>query len=211
MEHLNESENGESVSSVESTEEPGYGAHGVGEFSLTRSLSAALAPARSKGVDRPEIGHLDDAIVSDPLTGLPVLRVRPGDRIVIERRAYVLRESPAPWVDTRLWWVNDVDVDRGVLKLFDEALMQHGTDSFVAGLRAGQVYKLPPDDGRPWDAPPPKVKRAPAPSPQVNEHGTPIKKKRGRPPGVKNRSREEIDAERAEKRALAAARHARRA
>lgn len=181
----------------------------AGEF--RRSLASILAPKRNRDLDRPDISHLDDAIIKDPVSGLPDVRVRPGDRIVIERRSYILKESPIPWLDTRLWIVNDVDRDRGILRLFNDEFQQHGTDSFVAGLAAGQVYKLAPKDGSRWDVAPKRKKVVVAPAqPVVNEHGTPVKKKRGRPPGAKNRSREEIAAEKAEKKARKAARLARR-
>lgn len=181
----------------------------AGEF--RRSLASILAPRRNRELDRPDISHLEDAIIKDPISGLPDVRVRPGDRIVIERRSYILKESPIPWLDTRLWIVNDVDRDRGVLRLFNDEFQQHGTDSFTAGLAAGQVYKLAPADGSRWDVAPRKKKVVVAPAPvAVNEHGTPIKKKRGRPPGSKNRSRDEIVADKAEKSARRAARLARR-
>lgn len=181
-----------------------------GEFK--RSLADILQPRRDKELDRPDISHLDDAILKDPLSGLPDVRVRMGDRIVIERRSYVLKESPAPWLDTRLWYVNGVDRDRGVLKLFDEELQQHGADSFVFGLAAGQVYKLAPKDGRRWDVAP-KKKRVPAPAvvgAPAPTNGEEPKKKRGRPKGSKNRSRDEVAADKAQKVAVRAARKAAR-
>lgn len=172
------------------------------------TLSDLLAPRRSKELDRPDISHLEDAIAPDPLTGQPVLKVRAGERIVIERRATILEGPNKPWMDTRLWWVNAVDQERGLLKLFDEGLRQHGSDSYIVGLNAGQVYKIPPKDRR-WDAPPPKRKVEPKPV-QLTEHGEVVKKKRGRPKGSKNRASDVIKAEKQERKEAKAARLARR-
>lgn len=167
------------------------------------SLQEAMAPKFTR--DKPEIGHLEDAVMFDE-AGHPYLDVKVGDRIVIERYNGILKDRP--WLDTKPYYVNDVDQASGKVKLYFEELQQNATDNFLVGLRLGNLYKKMPADGR-WDAPP-KPKAAPkvfVPV-QTTEHGEPVKKGRGRPKGVKNRPKEVIAQE---KKMQAEARLAKRA
>lgn len=167
------------------------------------SLTEAMAPKVKR--DKPDISHLEDAVVFDE-SGRPHLDVQVGDRIVIERYSGVLQDRP--WLDTKPYYVNGVDQETGVLKLYFEELHQHARDNFIANLEIGNVYKKMPADGR-WDSPP-KVRYVPKAPVQVQltEYGEPIKKGRGRPKGVKNRPKDVIEAE---KKANAEMRMAKRA
>lgn len=156
------------------------------------SLSEALAPRVKR--DQPNISHLEDAVKFDD-AGRPYLDLKVGDTLVIERHTPFLPGKP--WLDTKPYYVNDVDQATGNLKLFVEDLQQHAKDNFVMGLKAGNLYKKVPLFGR-WDSPPKSkpVVLVPA-KPQLTEYGEPVKKGRGRPKGVKNRSKEEIKAAKA--------------
>lgn len=170
---------------------------GIDEAAAT--IEAILSPReRSK----PDISGLPDAT----LEGKPIFSR--GDRIVIERYNGILTGNP--YLDTKTFLVNGVDMETGKVTLFDESLLQHATDNWRAGLARGQVYKFAHGltvttkrkRGRPRKNP---VVAAP-------EATTPAApKKRGRPKGSKNRDKSEIAAEKAEARKLRAAKAAARA
>lgn len=157
---------------------------------------------------RPDISRLPDAVVG----GVP--RVVVGDRIVIERRASFLAGNP--YLDTRTYRIRDIDLVSGKLSLWDEALDQFAVDNFVKGEAAGQVYKMAngmrvstrKKRGRPRKGPISAEASKPV---ELDAAGNPIKKKRGRPAGVKNRTKAEIAADKEAKRAERSARAARRA
>jgi len=146
-----------------------------------------------KPKDAPAIDHLEDAVKLRE-DGRPYLDLRPGQRLVIERRTAGFPGHP--WLDTKAYYINDVDQETGLLKLFYEELQQHARDNFITGLRVGSRYKKVPADGR-WDSPP-RVRSKPQPPQQ--EAPAPIqpgeKRGRGRPKGVKNRPKGVIEAER---------------
>ena len=146
----------------------------------------------SSTVNRPDISRLPDALER----GRPVFKA--GDKIVIERYATIL--AGRPYLDTRTYRVIEMDDTTGRMRLYDEALCQFASDNWRTGSTAGSVYKLAMGvvvgtkkrRGRPRKAPveaPPQA----VPSPEV-------KRSRGRPKGSKNRSKDEIRAEKAEKR-----------
>lgn len=168
-------------------------------------MSGSVAPTSK---DMPSIDHLEDAVKFDE-AGRPYLDLRPGQQVVVERRIQMFPEHP--WLDTKVYHINEVDQATGRLKLFYEELQQHVRDNFVGGIRVGARYKKLPKVGR-WDVAP-KVVRKPAPQQEAaaqaaDPSGAPAKKGRGRPKGVKNRSKEVIAAE---KEALKEARLARKA
>ena len=147
------------------------------------TISRALGV--SKAVNKPDITRLPDAISG----GIP--QFGPGDRIVIERYSSFLKGKP--YLDTKTYTVIDVDAFTGKIKLYDDQLQQHAIDNWKTGAVYGNVYKLANGNmvstkkkrGRPRKDPiggeqplvPPGEKRG-----------------RGRPKGVKNRPKEEIEA-----------------
>lgn len=153
--------------------------------------------------DMPNIDHLVDAVELNHL-GIPIFLLPPGSRVVIERRSGLLQGRP--WIDTKVYEVKEVDGDTGLLKLWDPEAHHHARDNFKAGVKVGSRYKVPPGKGK-WDAAP-KIVKAAAPQPSapaplsVGADGNPVKRGRGRPPGVKNRSKDVIQAERAERAAM---------
>ena len=154
--------------------------------------------------NKPDISRLPDAF----LNGRPTFTE--GDKIVIERHVSFL--DGHPYLDTKTYKVRSINTDTGNMWLWDEQLQQSASDNFKAGLTNGcRVYKVAMGHnvstkkkrGRPRKTP---IEAAPE---------TPVApaqpKKRGRPPGAKNRSREEIKAEKDAKRAEKAARKGARA
>ena len=159
-------------------------------------LAEATGSAPPKPRDMPNIDHLEDAVKFDE-AGRPYLDLKPGDKVVIERHTSMFKDHP--WLDTKVYHLNEVDQATGVLKLFYEELHQHARDNFVAGLLSGGKYKKLPTTGR-WDVAPKVVRKVQAPvqspSPAPANGEQPVKRGRGRPPGVKNRPKDVIVAER---------------
>lgn len=143
-------------------------------------------------VNRPDISRLPDALER----GRPVFKA--GDKIVIERYATILEGRP--YLDTRTYRVMELDDVSGRMRLYDEALCQFAADNWRAGASVGNVYKLAMGvvvgtkkrRGRPRKSP---IEAPPAPTTTPE-----VKRSRGRPKGSKNRTKEEIRAEKAEKR-----------
>lgn len=156
-----------------------------------------LAATSGRTKNRPDISGLPDAVVD----GRPIF-VR-GDKIVIERRVAMFADHP--YLDTRAYHVNAVDMETGRVELFDETLMQHARDNWIEGLRIGQVYKLTTnarvDVGKRKRGRPRKNPIAPAAAPATPGE----KKKRGRPKGSKNRTKDVIAAEKTERKLVKAA------
>lgn len=153
-----------------------------------------LGPRRAREVSKPDISHLPDALGPD---GRPLFR--PGDKIVIERHAAVLAGSP--YLDTRTYRVLALDEASGNVALYDDSLAQHAGTNWRSAPRGGDVFKFAAGTvssrrkrGRPKKSP-----AAPLPAPALLPDGTPVKRKRGRPPGKKNRPRDVVAAEKAER------------
>jgi len=165
-------------------------------------ITRAEKAERAKSANKPLIDHLPDAIEKDEL-GMPVLLAKPGDKLVIERYASILKGSP--WLDTKTYTIESIDIASGRVDLWDDDLGRNAITNYIEGTKAGYRFKLPAGRvgigqrkrGRP--------KKNPTGAPEASKpveldvNGRPVKKKRGRPPGSKNRSREVI---RAEKRAM---------
>lgn len=189
---------------------------------LEAKMAAEVAPVGSSL--SPEARAIQEALEAPPpapaaidISTLPdaiadgALRVGPGDRIVIERRAAFL--PGRPYLDTKTYRIKRVDPN-GDMSLWDESLNQWAMDNWKTGPMKGQVYKLPTvgtsvstkrKRGRPRKNP------VDAPKPTVaGPDGAPVKRGRGRPKGSKNRAKEVIRAEKAEKRRLRAAKVAKR-
>ena len=169
------------------------------------SLLASEAKERARLASKPVLDALEDAVELDD-AGVPTFTVAPGDKVVIERYATILRGSP--WLDTKVYTVESIDGVTGTLRLWDDEEKCHAMTNYITGFAAGFKFKVPPSRGgmpssqrrrgRPRKSPPPGTTGA---SPASG--GEPVKRGRGRPPGTKNRPHDVVAAE---KRAKAEAR-----
>ena len=152
------------------------------------------APSKDRSASRPDISKLPSGIGPD---GIPTF-VR-GDKVVIERYSGVLKGHP--YLDTRTYVIQNVDTVTGKITMYDAAQGQFATDNWKAGLQNGNVYKLAKNTtidlsskrkrGRPRKNPDAPTNVA-KPAPILDANGMPVIKKRGRPAGSKNRSKEVI-------------------
>lgn len=163
-----------------------------------REIAEALAPVAE--VRKPDISKLH--LAYEDVDGERLALFGAGDRIVIERHASMLQGKP--WLDTQTYVVQSVDDETGVLRLWNPDLHQFAMGNFITGPERGDDYRLAGDRRNPIG----KRKRGrPRKNPIVPEaviaDGTPLpaKRGRGRPKGVKNRPKDVIEAERAERRA----------
>lgn len=161
---------------------------------ITRAAQAEFAKVGNK----PMIDHLPDAVEKDEMGMLTLLAV-PGEKIIIERLATILKGKP--WLDTKTYTIETIDGATGDLGLWDDDLHRSAMSNFIQGTKLGYRFKLPAGRvgigqrkrGRPRKNPtgvPEEAKPV-----QLDANGQPIKKKRGRPPGSKNRDRDVIVAE----------------
>lgn len=137
---------------------------------------------------RPRIDHLQPGTVTDPETGerLPLFDL--GDRIIVERCTDLLKG--VPWLDTRLYVVVHIDDDTGAVRCTDPEFNHQAVVSFKSPFHR---IVIPPPRGNPFAAP--RTRQAP-----VNDGPKPEGKRgRGRPKGTKNRPKEVIAAEKAER------------
>lgn len=158
----------------------------------------------TKVTNKPIIDHLPNAIGVDNF-GCPVLLANPGDKIIIERYASILPSRP--WLDTKTYTITNINAGTGVILLWDDDLHRYAGSNFIDGPKRGYRFKLLTNKnmrigqkkrGRPRKNPTevPVV----ATNVALDTNGLPIKKKRGRPPGSKNRPSAEIRVEKIEKR-----------
>jgi len=166
-------------------------------------ITRAARLEASKAAAKPLIDHLAAAVGSDELGNLVFLG-KTGDKVIIERIATVL--SHRPWLDTKTYIVESVDGVTGDMRLFDPEMCQEAMSNFITGTKRGYRFKLPSSKGmsigkRKRGRP----KKNPTDAPELakpvvlDAAGQPAKKKRGRPPGSKNRERDVIRAEKAAK------------
>ena len=166
-------------------------------------ITRAARLEATKVASKPLIDHLADAVGADELGNLVFLG-KTGDKVIIERIATVL--SHRPWLDTRTYIVESVDGVTGDMRLFDPEMCQEAMSNFITGTKRGYRFKLPSSKGmsigkRKRGRP----KKNPTDAPELEKPvvldaaGQPVKKKRGRPPGSKNRERDVIRAEKAAK------------
>ena len=169
------------------------------------SISAILdneAKERARLAQKPIIDHLEDAIELDD-DGIPVFTIPPGERVIIERYAAIL--ATRPWLDTKMYTVETIDGVTGNLTLWDDDGKCHAMSNYLTGPKVGYRFKVPPAKGnlqiqgrkrgRPRKVVP-LGQEKPVEAVQLDENGQPIKKKRGRPAGSKNRPRDVVAAER---------------
>lgn len=163
---------------------------------LMDEISAEAAKEAARAANKPVIDHLPDAIEKDEM-GFLTLLAGAGEKIIIERIATVL--SHRPWLDTKTYTIESVDAVSGRLALWDDELHRNATSNFIEGLKAGYRFKLVTKKGMQIGA---RRRGRPRKNPtgapeeakpvQLDANGQPVAKRRGRPPGAKNRSREEI-------------------
>jgi len=156
------------------------------------SPDALAALGNKAATNKPDISRLPDAIVGG------VAQFSEGDKIVIERYSSFLRGKP--YLDTKTYRVVRLDEFTGRIHLFDEQLDQNAIMNWKESLKFGTVFKLATSKmnistkkkrGRP--------RKNPIETEEVKHVGE--KKGRGRPKGAKNRSKEEIKAEKEAKKA----------
>jgi len=161
-------------------------------------ISRAELEARKAAASKPMIDHLPDAISKDEM-GFPTLLAGPGERIIIERVASILQGRP--WLDTKTYTIESIDAVSGRLSLWDDDLQRSAGTNFIEGLKVGYRFKLPTRKGmnighRKRGRPRKNPEGTPVEKTvELGPDGQPIKKKRGRPAGSKNRERAIIMAE----------------
>lgn len=182
------------------------------DLETLNDLQEAEAKEKAREAAKPIIDHLPDAIGKDELGNVTFMGGT-GDKVIIERVATVL--SHKPWLDTKTYVINSVDTVTGELRLWDTDAARDTVSNFIDGVKRGYRFKLPTrrdmiigkrKRGRPRKNPTDVPTAAPAPV--LGPDGQPVKKKRGRPPGSKNRDKAVI---KAEKRAKLDARKAKKA
>jgi hypothetical protein len=133
---------------------------------------------------KPIIDHLKDAVVTTA-EGLIVLIPDVGEKIIIERRASCLKISP--WLDTRIYEITKIDDESGLICLWDQELHHHAFSNFIDGPKLGYRFKIPSAKGSIFMN---KKRGRPRKNPEKEVTDVPVdatKKRRGRPPGSKNR------------------------
>ncbi len=158
-------------------------------------LSTLTVQAREERrlAKKPKINHLKSGVLTDPETGdkLPVFDI--GDRIIVERCSMLL--SGSPWLDTRLYEVRWIDDESGAVHCCDPEFMHHAVISFKSPFHR---IVIPPVRGNPFAVPRGRSAQTPGEGLPV-AIGTPAKRGRGRPKGSKNRAKDVIKAEKAER------------
>lgn len=156
---------------------------------------------------RPPILHLKSGVVQhfderDPVTKLLPVEKLPlfdvGDRIVVDVCTKLLRpwlnkygEVVYPWLHTIVGKVRSIDDETGLVTMYDEdSDMRAPTVRYVNFKDDLHDFRLAPAKGNPFNvvAAAKPIKPPPAPGE--------VRRGRGRPKGSKNRSKEEIQAER---------------
>jgi hypothetical protein len=157
---------------------------------------AMAAKEAARIANRPVIDDLPDAVTRDAM-GRLVLLARPGDKLVVERFATVLPGKP--WLDTKTYTVHSIDEATGRVHLWDDELQRVALTDYIGGTKVGYRFKLP-IKGRPVVASkkkrgrPRKIQPITTPA-DTSTTATETSKRRGRPKGSKNRSKEEIRTE----------------
>jgi hypothetical protein len=148
-------------------------------------LSPAEAQAKREA-RRPDVSAFPDALDGE---GRPLFRA--GDRVVVERRSVVL--AGAPWIDTKVYRVLNVDQDTGNVRFYDEQINQFASSNYRTATARGSVFKLLPTGAR-TDNLGKRKRGRPRKNPEAvaKPVSTEPKRGRGRPRGVKNRPKEVI-------------------
>lgn len=111
---------------------------GSEEFDFNQAREAK----RQQG--RPDIDHLDDAVVVDE-NGKHKCLQHKGNRIIIERFATMLKDRP--WLDTRSYIILSLDPETGDMSLLEEEFQHQAKSNFITGLSLGYRFKIPARKG----------------------------------------------------------------
>ena len=114
------------------------------EFDSISSILANEAKEAARLANKPILDHLEDAVEFDE-DGRPTFTIAPGDKVIIERFATILRGSP--WLDTKVYTVETIDGVTGVLKLWDDDGRCFAMTNYIEGLKHGYRFKVPPAKG----------------------------------------------------------------
>jgi len=171
------------------------------EYESISSILDNEAKERARVAQKPIIDHLEDAIELDD-DGVPVFTIPPGEKVIIERVRTILPGNA--WLDTKMYTVETIDGVTGNLMLWDDEGKCHAMSNYLTAPPRGYKFKVPPAKGglqiqgrrrgRPRKLVPIGQEKPVEPV-QLDENGQPIKKKRGRPAGSKNRPRDVVQAE----------------
>lgn len=93
---------------------------------------------------KPDIDHLPDCVVDGKFLG------KPGDKIVIEHYASMLKDRP--WLKTCAYSVIAIDEVRGDLKLIDVQTNQNALSNYITGVEYGYRFKFAAKTGNPIGA-----------------------------------------------------------
>lgn len=171
------------------------------EYESISSILDNEAKEKARLAQKPIIDHLEDAIETDD-DGVPVFTIPPGEKVIIERVRTILPGNA--WLDTKMYTVETIDGVTGNLMLWDDDGQCHAMSNYLTAPKRGYKFKVPPAKGglqiqgrkrgRPRKVVPIGQEKPVEPV-QLDENGQPIKKKRGRPAGSKNRPRDVVQAE----------------
>lgn len=166
---------------------------------VVTKLSAEEEKAQRK---RPDITHLSMAVDD---TGVFIPGV--GEKVVVEKVSSPIK-GISHWLDTSVYVIKEFDDETGNLKMWNEEFGGFLKINYIDALAAGYSFRLPPGRG-------PFIKRksrgrVPTKKVVVQERSSDQtgQKRRGRPKGSKNRSKDEIMAEKTERKAARAERKA---
>lgn len=168
---------------------------------LERRLAEAIAGKSEPGAEepeptarerqRPDVSDLDDAVASAP-DGQLAFILSAGQRVLIDRVSSCL--AGRPWLDTNEYKIVAVDQETGRLDLFNEILKQSAMSNFKQGTALGYRFLVPGTAGK-WKKQATQEATGAAQQGKGGDQPAQAKKGRGRPPGVRNRPKEVIKAE----------------
>lgn len=167
------------------------------DIDTAETIEDLEAHEKARLANRPMIDHLPDAVEKDEL-GRLVLSAKPGEKLIVERWATLLKGRP--WLDTKTYTIISIDEASGKVQLWDDDLQRNAFTNYITGTTAGFRFKLQTRKGMQIG----KKKRGrprknPTDAPVVTPPQDAGPKRRGRPAGSKNRDREIIAAEKSAK------------
>jgi hypothetical protein len=168
-----------------------------GHLEMARAMMDPTQAEAERESRKPDISWLEDAVATlEDGTVVPLFNV--GDSIVIEQYATLLKNRP--WLDTQTYIVRSIDDETGIIKLWNPVLEQQAMNNFITGPKdGGCVFKLAPSRGSIGSKKRGRssLVRKNHPDVKAEPETTDKPKRRGRPKGTKNRSKEVIAEEKA--------------